>query len=238
MNITAQCGGGLASTPALNDSDAFPLLLQPWRFYFMSMSTVLIISLSAGVILVVGGGLLMYMAQLVKNAYELKVQINSEVDERLTKMAEDLDKKSRWIKRDLIEEIEKIKIAMETSNAQKFAELTEPFGKRMEAMDEVLRKDRADWMKLLQEDREVISKVDAKIGAVRREFKQAAEGSNPSLDAAMASLAAAKAAGGDAPPQDPAAPAAAPEAPPPPPPPAAAPNNTMSGFLPDLGRKA
>ena len=61
----------------------------------MSMSTVLIISLAAGVILVVGGGLMMYMAQLVKNAYELKVQINAEVDERLTKTAEDLDKNSR-----------------------------------------------------------------------------------------------------------------------------------------------
>lgn len=200
----------------------------------MSMSTVLIISLAAGVILVVGGGLMMYMAQLVKNAYELKVQINSEVEERLTKMAEDLDKKSRWIKRDLIEEIEKIKIAMETSNAQKFTELTEPFNKRLEAMEEMLRKDRADWMKLLQEDREVISKVDAKIGGIRREFKQAAEGANPSLDAAMASLAAAKAAAGEAPPPDPAA-AETPPTPPPAPPPA---NNTMRGFLPDLGRKA
>ncbi|WP_237051335.1 hypothetical protein [Magnetospirillum sp. ME-1] len=199
----------------------------------MSMSTVLIISLAAGVILVVGGGLLMYMAQLVKNAYELKVQINSEVDERLTKMAEDLDKKSRWIKRDLIEEIEKIKIAMETSNAQKFAELTQPFMQRLEAMEEMLRKDRAEWTKALNEDREVIKALDAKLGAVRREIKQAAEGSNPSLDAAMASLAAAKAAA-EAQPGE----AAPPPADAPPPPPPAAANNTMSGFLPDLGRKA
>lgn len=203
----------------------------------MSMSTVLIISLAAGVILVVGGGLLMYMAQLVKNAYELKVQINSEVDERLTKMTEDLDKKSRWIKRDLIEEIEKIKIAMETSNAQKFAELTEPFNKRLEAMEEMLRKDRAEWTKALNEDREVIKALDAKLGAIRREFKLATEGSNPSLDAAMASLAAAKAAAGEAPPPEAGAEGTPPAAAPAPPPPAAV-NNTMSGFLPDLGRKA
>jgi hypothetical protein len=202
----------------------------------MSMSTVLIISLAAGVILVEGGGLMMYMAQLVKNAYELKVQINSEVDERLTKMAEDLDKKSRWIKRDLIEEIEKIKIAMETSNAQKFTELTEPFNKRLEAMEETLRKDKAEWTKALNEDREVIKALDAKLGVIRREFKLATEGSNPSLDAAMASLAAAKAAAGEAPSPEAAAEGALPAAVPVPPPPAV--NNTMSGFLPDLGRKA
>ncbi|CUW38726.1 conserved exported protein of unknown function [Magnetospirillum sp. XM-1] len=204
----------------------------------MSMSTVLIISLAAGVILVVGGGLLMYMAQLVKNAYELKVQINAEVDERLTKMTEDLDKKSRWIKRDLIEEIEKIKIAMETSNAQKFAELTEPFNRRVEAAEEMLRKDRAEWTKALNEDREVIKALDAKLGSVRREIKNATEGSNPSLDAAMASLAAAKAAAGEAPPGEAGAEGAPPVAAPAVPPPAAPPNNTMSGFLPDLGRKA
>ncbi|KIL96964.1 Chromosome segregation ATPase [Paramagnetospirillum magnetotacticum MS-1] len=196
----------------------------------MSMTTVLIISLAAGVILVVGGGLLMYMAQLVKNAYELKVQINSEVDERLTKMTEDLDKKSRWIKRDLIEEIEKIKIAMETSNANKFHELTEPFTKRLEAMEDMLRKDRADWTKALNEDREVITKVDAKLGALRREMKTPE--ANPSLDAAMASLAAAKAAGAEA---QAAADAAAP---PSPPAPAQPDTTTMSGFLPDLGKKA
>lgn len=196
----------------------------------MSMTTVLIISLAAGVILVVGGGLVMYMAQLVKNAYELKVQLNSEVDERLTKMTEDLDKKSRWIKRDLIEEIEKIKIAMETSNAQKFTEMTEPFTRRLEFFEEILIKDKAEWTRALNEDREVIKALDARLGAVRREVKQATDGANPSLDAAMASLAAAKAAAADAAPaaDAPAAPAA----------PAGPDPATMGGFLPDLGKKA
>lgn len=191
----------------------------------MSMSSVLIVSLAAGVILVVGGGLMMYMANLVKNAYELKVQINSEVDERLTKMAEDLDKKSRWIKRDLIEEIEKIKTAMETSNAQKFAELTEPFSKRIDAMEETLLKDRAEWVKAFGEDREAMQKLDAKLNVLRRDLKQATEGENPSLSAALASLAAAKGEGGGETPA-PASPA-----------PAIPDNTTMSGFLPDLGKK-
>lgn len=232
MNVIVQSGQQACITPGFERHWKGFLNSFTQAFHFMSMTTVLIISLAAGVILVVGGGLLMYMAQLVKNAYELKVQINSEVDERLTKMTEDLDKKSRWIKRDLIEEIEKIKIAMETSNANKFAELTEPFNKRIEAVEEMLRKDRGDWTKALNEDREVIKALDARLGAIRREFKQAAEGANPSLDAAMASLAAAKAAAGEAAAADPAMAA------PPQPPPPATPDNTMSGFLPDLGRKA
>lgn len=223
----------------------------------MSMTSVLIISLAAGVILVVGGGLVMYMAQLVKNAYELKVQINSEVEDRLTKMGEDLDKKSRWIKRDLIEEIEKIKIAMETDNTRKFNDLTEPFKHRLDLVEETLRRDRTEWVKAFETDREVITKLDGKIGALRRDLKVAQSGDalGAAADAAAEALAAktpgavaddvaqVMAATAKPPGAAPApTPAAAGGGPPPPaatgrpatPPPDP---RTMSGFLPDLGKK-
>ena len=58
----------------------------------MGISALLVLGLAAGVVLVVGGGLMMYMSNLVRSAYEIKVQINNDVDERLGKMAEDLDK--------------------------------------------------------------------------------------------------------------------------------------------------
>jgi hypothetical protein len=160
----------------------------------MSMSSVLIISVAAGIILVVGGSLMMYMAGLVKNAYELKVQINHDIDERLGKMTEDLDKKSRWIKRDLLEEIEKIKAGIETDNAQKFANLGEPLLKRIDELDQIVRKERDEWIKAIESDRENITKLDGKIGALRRDMKQqtVAE-ATPAVDATMAALAELKA---------------------------------------------
>ncbi|MDO8606830.1 MAG: hypothetical protein Q7R40_09870 [Phaeospirillum sp.] len=206
----------------------------------MSMTSVLIVAFAAGVVLIVGGGLVMYMAGLVKSAYELKVQINADIDERLGKMTEDLDKKSRWIKRDLLEEIEKIKAALESDNARKFQELGEPVLKRIEELDQIIRKERGEWIKAIESDRENLTKLDAKIGGLRRDIKRLelkagitpqAEGNAASaLDAASAALAAK----GDAvPPTD----ATAPEEP------AAAANptptdtKTMSGFLPDLGAR-
>jgi cell division protein FtsX len=142
----------------------------------MSFSVVLIISLAAGVVLVVGGGLMMYMANLVKNAYELKVQISADVDERFTKLAEELDKKSRWIKRDLLEEIEKIKLAMQSDNARKFAEMTDPLSKRFDEMGELLRKERAEWVKAVESDRQNISALDQKLRALRRDAKKPDDG--------------------------------------------------------------
>jgi hypothetical protein len=213
--------------------------------YSMSMSSVLIVSLAAGVILVIGGGLMMYMAGLVKNAYELKVQIANDIDERLAKMAEDLDKKSRWIKRDLLEEIDKIKTALETDNARKFQELGEPVMKRIEDLDQIVRKERGEWVKAIESDRENLTKLDAKIGGLRRDIKRLeqqaglapqAEGATSVLDAATAAVMA-KAAAMPEPPSPAADATAAPAAAAKPAPKPASDPKTMPGFLPDLGAK-
>lgn len=178
----------------------------------MGFSTVLIISLAAGVILVVGGGLVMYMANLVKSAYELKVQINAEVEERLTKMGDDLDKKSRWIKRDLLEEIEKIKVAMQTDNQRKIGELADPLHHKLAEIETLLKAERAEWVKAVESDRQNITSLDTRLKAVRRDLKKvedkvgvAPSPADPAHDAA-ADDAAMLLAG--APPQAAAAPAA------------------------------
>jgi transposase len=203
----------------------------------MSMSSVLLISVAAGLILVVGGGLMMYMAGLVKNAYELKVQINNDIDERLTKMGEELDKKSRWIKRDLLEEIEKIKTNLESDSARRFGEMTDPVNKRLDELMHALQKDHADWTKAVAEDRDTMAKLEGRIGQLRRDAKTEAAkpgSTDAALDAAAAALdakaaqaAPATADGTAAPP-----PAAAPEVPKGPPV-----AKSMTGFLPDLGAR-
>ncbi|KAF0222103.1 MAG: hypothetical protein FD176_2944 [Rhodospirillaceae bacterium] len=139
----------------------------------MSFSTVLIISLAAGVILIIGGGLMMYMANLVKSAYEIKVQINSEVEDRLTKMGDELDKKSKWIKRDLLEEIEKIKSNMHIEAQTKVGELTQPFTARLDALEAALKVERAEWVKAVDSDRAAITNIDNRLKALGKSGKKA-----------------------------------------------------------------
>lgn len=161
----------------------------------MGFSTVLIVALAAGVVLVVGGGLMVYMGNLVRSAYEIKVQITTEVDERLTKMADDLDKKSRWIKRDLLEEIEKIKIALQTDSGRKIAELSDPLVKHLERLEAAVGSHHAELTKALELDRQVIAGLDQRVKALQRQADKAGkaepapEAPGP-LDEAAAILAA------------------------------------------------
>ncbi|MBF0307475.1 MAG: hypothetical protein HQL41_17725, partial [Alphaproteobacteria bacterium] len=88
----------------------------------MNFWTILLLSLAAGGVLIIGGGLMMYMGSLVKSAYQIKVEIRSEMEQGIRRLEEDIDKKSKWIKRDLIEEIDKMKAAVQTDNTKRFNE--------------------------------------------------------------------------------------------------------------------
>jgi hypothetical protein len=201
----------------------------------MGFSTVLIISLAAGVILVVGGGLMMYMANLVKSAYEIKVQINNEVEERLSKMGEDLDKKSRWIKRDLLEDIDKVKGNLLTENTTRLNDLTAPLLGRIETLEQTLKAERVEWQKAIETDRQAIATLEARLrrGGGSGEAAQAVQAARDAKDAKDAKEAAdgtaPAAAPGTATPAQPAAPAK-PTAPAKP----QSPQNASS-WLPDLG---
>jgi len=138
----------------------------------MSMSTVVIISLAASVLLVIGGAVVMYMANLVKSAYDLKVQIAADVEARFAKMTDEMDKKSRWIKRDLIEEIEKIKAALETENARRFQALADPVNKSVEELEALIRNERREWVAAIERDRGLIAQLDSRVDFLRRDLKE------------------------------------------------------------------
>ncbi len=142
----------------------FPIAKPTGRV--MGFSTILIISLIAGVVLIVGGGLMMYMANLVKSAYEIKVQINSDVESRLTTMGEDLEKKSRWIKRDLIEEIEKIRQGLQSDTARRLDEILQPLFQRIDSLENLIRAERAEWVKAVEADRAAITALDGRVRAL------------------------------------------------------------------------
>jgi len=165
----------------------------------MDLWVITLISLVAGLVLVIGGALVVYMGSLVKSAYQLKIEIKSDMDEGLRKIEEDTDKKSRWIKRDLVEEVEKIKGNVTAENQRKFAELADTLAKRLAEAEEVGRRDRAEIVKLIEGLRRDVMTLDQRMRTLRRD--QTAKPGEPSAEADTASAAAPKAA--DAPPAAP-----------------------------------
>ncbi len=152
----------------------------------MDFWTVTLISLIAGLILVIGGALVIYMGSLVKSAYELKVEIQSDVDEGLRRVEEETDKKSRWIKRDLVEEIEKIKTNLTTDNTRRFNELMEGANARMSQLEETIKRERETSARVIEGLRHDVMVLDQRLRAMKRGQKAEDEAQATAEDGASA----------------------------------------------------
>ncbi len=141
----------------------------------MEFWTVTLISLAAGLVLVIGGALVVHMGALVKSAYQLKIEIKAEMDDGQKKIHEDVDKKLRWIKRDLIEEIDKIKAGLQADHQRRVAETTAAVEQRLGAAAEEWRNDRIETLKILDGLRHDVLVLDQRQRGLRREQSAKAE---------------------------------------------------------------
>lgn len=135
----------------------------------MSFWTVILISLAIGLLLVIGGSLVVYMGSLVKNAYELKVEIQNDMEAGLKRIEEESEKKTRWIKRDLIEEIEKLKSSLSTDNQRKFGEMTEGLVKSVAELEQTYKRDRQEMIKVIDALRQDVITLDQRLKSLKRD---------------------------------------------------------------------
>ncbi|WP_142847638.1 hypothetical protein [Telmatospirillum sp. J64-1] len=144
---------------------------------------IILISLGAAIILVIGGGLIIYMASLVKSAYQLKLELNAEMDARTLRMEEELDKKTRWIKRELAEEIEKARNSLALETDRRLNEMAVQMEQRLTEVDEMHRRNHLEMIKLLENHRQGITTLDQKLRQLRRDqIRQKGEETGETLD--------------------------------------------------------
>ncbi|HVI51271.1 MAG TPA: hypothetical protein VM661_08695 [Candidatus Sulfotelmatobacter sp.] len=141
----------------------------------MNFWTVTMVSLVIGLLLVIGGALVLYMGSLVKNAYQLKVEIQNDLEAGLKRVEEESEKKTRWIKRDLVEEIDKMKTALSTDNQRKLGELTDSLAKRVEEIEQSQKRDRQDLTRIVEAMRQDIMTLDQRIKSLRHQPAAKAE---------------------------------------------------------------
>ncbi|MBF0333842.1 MAG: hypothetical protein HQL40_09395, partial [Alphaproteobacteria bacterium] len=112
---------------------------------------------------------MMYMGSLVKSAYQIKVEIRSEMEQGIRRLEEDIDKKSKWIKRDLVEEIDKMKAAVQTDNTKRFNEFLDTINKRVAEFESGVTRDRNEILKVIENHRQTITNLDQRMRALKRE---------------------------------------------------------------------
>lgn len=127
------------------------------------------ITLGVAVVAVFVIGLLSYMSQLVKNAYQIKVEIRSDMEGGLRKIEEDLGKKAKWMRSEVGEDISKIKQAIEQENTNRLQTIEDRLTSLAQDLDAGSRDERAELRNIIAQLRKRLSAAEQEIAALREE---------------------------------------------------------------------
>ncbi|MDK9720549.1 MAG: hypothetical protein OEL53_05135 [Rhodospirillales bacterium] len=169
----------------------------------MNFLTVTVIIFIVALIGVFAVALIVYLSSLVKSAYQIKIEMRNDLEEGLKRADEELNKRSRWIKRELLDEIEKIKGGLQADITNRGVTILDESHKQIAGVEEGLRKDLAETNRLLGEARDLLYALDHRVKSIRREVPgqggpeaqaKAAEGASPASTPALPPPSAAPAA--------------------------------------------
>lgn len=112
-----------------------------------------------------------YMSSLVKNAYQIKIEIRSEMEDGLRRMSDDSEKWVRMTKRDLLDEVARARVILENENTRHFSELAEAMKKQLGDLEETAKRDRAKLAVVQEETRVRLDDMRARIGEVEHIYR-------------------------------------------------------------------
>ncbi len=146
----------------------------------MSFFTLTVIIFIVAMVGVFAAALIFYLSSLVKSAYHIKIEMRNDLDEGLKRIDEELNKRSRWIKREILEDVEKIKTAVVADYQRRDSDVNEESRKNLTAVEEALRKDLAEHAKSIKELLDQAYALEHRIKELRKSQPAAAAASTAS----------------------------------------------------------
>ncbi len=135
----------------------------------MSYATITGITIAIAVVVVIGIGLLSYMSSLIKSAYQIKVEMRSDLENGLKKIEEELRQKSKWMRSEVGEDVVKMKDAIERENDRRLTQIQEQLQGIVREADEASRAERGDLRAALLQVRQSVSALDKDVSALKDE---------------------------------------------------------------------
>ena len=129
----------------------------------MDSATITGITLVVAVVVVFVVGLLSYVSSLVKNAYQIKVEMRSDMEAGLKRVEDDLNKKSKWMRSQLAEEVTKLKDNLEQDNARKLDTLQNRLQSSIQEAQKLASSGH-------QENRKVVTELSRRLASLEKDM--------------------------------------------------------------------
>jgi hypothetical protein len=135
---------------------------------FFSVTVIVFILALIGVFAM---ALIMYLSSLVKSAYQIRIEMRADLDEGLKRIDEEMNKKGRWIKRELLDDVDKIRANTIADFARRQSELYEEIRKLIVGVDAALRQDMGGMSENIKTLLDQAHALDHRVKGLRRDFQ-------------------------------------------------------------------
>jgi polyhydroxyalkanoate synthesis regulator phasin len=132
------------------------------------------ITLGIAVVAVLAIGLLSYMSQLVKNAYQIKVEIRSDMEEGLRKIEEEMGKKTKWMRSEVGEDVAKMRQGIEQDNGHRLEGIEDRLTTLAQDLDRDSREERSELRNTVNQLRKKVVSMEQEITALKEEMARRA----------------------------------------------------------------
>lgn len=129
----------------------------------MDYMTLTVVTIGVAAVVVLGFFLISYMSSLVKNAYQIKVEMRNDMETNFRRIEDELTKKSKWMRAELGEDVSKMKTSVETENDRRLTSIETRLKETVAQLDELVRGDRQDM-------RQVMESVQRRLGTIEQDI--------------------------------------------------------------------
>ncbi|MEO5372798.1 MAG: hypothetical protein H7840_00810 [Alphaproteobacteria bacterium] len=102
----------------------------------MSFLPVALTTMLIAIVIVLGVVMVKYVSSLVANAYQIKIELQADLESGLRRIEEDLDKRARLVKRELLDELMKLRTASDAETNRRITEVVDALQKAIRDLDE------------------------------------------------------------------------------------------------------
>lgn len=128
--------------------------------------TAIVIGLALAIVFV--AALINYVSSLVRNAYQIKVEIRADMEAGMKDLAADMDKKSKWIKSEILEEVSRARMAIEDEQKKRVTDTRKSLADEIEALKKAHATEKAALVQQLNE-------LNAKLTALSDRYERVLE---------------------------------------------------------------
>lgn len=115
------------------------------------------------VVIVLVGALVLYVGSLVKSAYELRIEMRHDLDEGLKQIDEEIDKRTRWLRQEIAEELAKAKSELGLDSDERLQQFQARISDTLARQDQHLREQITTQIKSQEEIRIRLKSLENKL---------------------------------------------------------------------------